>query len=96
MTSAVAAAGEFSTWAAMVLALIGKVPRTVEDRAIIIPQQRRAPHESVERLRLDRLQEFEPLCRKAARWVKDHAEEIADEIQLPVERVSAVLIEGLE
>jgi hypothetical protein len=27
-------------------------------------------------LRLDRLQEFEPLCRKAARWVKDHAEEI--------------------
>jgi putative DNA primase/helicase len=70
------ATGEFSTWAAMVLALIGKVPRTVEDRAIIIPQQRRAPHESVERLRLDRLQEFEPLCRKAARWVKDHAEEI--------------------
>jgi len=70
------AIGTFSTWAAVVLALIGKVPKTVEDRAIIIPMQRRAPHEQVERFRQDRLHEFEHLRRKAARWVQDRADQI--------------------
>jgi len=83
------AIGTFSTWAAVVLALIGKVPKTVEDRAIIIPMQRRAPHEQVERFRQDRLHEFEHLRRKAARWVQDRADQIrAADPEIPDEILS--------
>jgi Protein of unknown function (DUF3631). len=68
--------GTYSTWAPKVIALIGSVPKTVEDRSITITMQRRAPNETVERFRLDRLQEHEDLRRKAARWTQDHAEEL--------------------
>lgn len=37
----------FSTWCPMVLAAIGVLPGTVEDRSIVIPMQRKAPGESV-------------------------------------------------
>jgi putative DNA primase/helicase len=68
------ASGTYSTWAPKVIALIGSVPKTIEDRSITIAMQRRAPNEIVERFRLDRLQEHEDLRRKAARWAQDHAE----------------------
>ena len=70
------ASGTYSTWAPKVIALIGSVPKTVEDRSITITMQRRAPNETVERFRLDRLQEHEDLRRKAARWAQDHAEQL--------------------
>lgn len=78
--------GTYSTWAAKVIALIGSVPKTVEDRSIIIAMQRRARNEIVERFRLDRLQEHEDLRRKASRWAQDHAEQLrrADP-EIPVE-----------
>ena len=83
------ATGTFSTWAAVVIALIGKVPKTVEDRAIIIPMQRRARHEQVEGFRLDRLHELEHLRRKAARWVQDHADQLrAADPEIPDEIAS--------
>jgi len=68
----------FSTWAPKVIALIGKLPSTLEDRSIIIPMRRRTSGEAVQRLRLDRLEEFSPQCRKTARWASDHADQLRD------------------
>jgi putative DNA primase/helicase len=61
----------FSTWCPKAVALIGNLHGTLEDRGIVLEMRRRAPTEKVERLRLDRLSEFEPLRRKAARWAAD-------------------------
>ena len=54
----------FSTWAPKVLALIGKLPGTLEDRAIVIHMHRREPTETVESLRLDQPDRYEMLRRK--------------------------------
>lgn len=63
---------QFNTFAPIAFAAIGKLPETLMDRSIVIPMQRKAPTEEVERFRLDRTDEFEPLRRKAARWAKDN------------------------
>src|SRR5207245_6035660 len=48
-------------------------PATLEDRAIVLPMRRRAPGETVERIRRDGLlRRLDPLRRRAARWVADH------------------------
>jgi putative DNA primase/helicase len=65
---------QFLTFAPIVFALIGKLPDTLEDRSIAIPLRRRAPNEKVERLRVDRLSQLDPLARQAARWGADHLE----------------------
>jgi putative DNA primase/helicase len=63
----------FSTWGARMIALIGRLPATLEDRAIVLPMRRRAPGESVDRIRRDvLLRRLEPLRRRAARWTADH------------------------
>jgi len=63
----------FATWGARMIALIGRLPPTLEDRAIVLPMRRRAPGETVERIRRDGLlRRLEPLRRRAARWVADH------------------------
>lgn len=64
----------FNVWAPVAVALIGRLPATLEDRSIVIPMRRRRPDEEVEKLRLDRLGELEPLRRMAARWAQDHLE----------------------
>lgn len=67
----------FSTWAAKVFALIGRLPATLEDRSITVPMKRKAKGEKVDRLRLDRLPgEAEPLRQKAARWAADSVEDL--------------------
>jgi putative DNA primase/helicase len=59
----------FSTWAPCAVALIGKLPATLEDRSVSLPLQRRAQGEAVERLRAGRLREdLLPLRRRCARW----------------------------
>lgn len=68
----------FSTWAPKAVALIGPLPTTLEDRAILIRMRRRAPHEAVARLRLDRLAEFAPLCQRAARWARDNSQALRE------------------
>jgi hypothetical protein len=64
----------FSTWAPVVLAAIGHLPGTVEDRSIKIAMRRRRPDEPVMSLRLDRTGGFEKLARMAARWARDNAD----------------------
>ncbi len=66
----------FSTWAPKAVALIGNLPDTLADRSITIPMRRRRPDEVVERLRLDRLGELEPLRRMGWRWAQDHEDEL--------------------
>jgi putative DNA primase/helicase len=62
----------FSTWAPVVLAAIGHLPGTVEDRGIKISLRRRRPDEPADLLRLDRTDEFKRLASMAARWAADH------------------------
>jgi putative DNA primase/helicase len=66
----------FSTWGPKAIALIGELPTTLHDRAIVVPLRRRARHEHVQQLRLDRLSELEPLRQRIARWAVDHAESL--------------------
>ena len=67
----------FSTWGPKAVALIGRLPDTLEDRAIEIRMRRRTPRECVERLRQDRIEgECADLRRKARRWADDHLEEL--------------------
>ena len=69
-------ARQFSTWAAMAIASIGKVASTIADRSIMIPMERKALGQKVERMRVDRDDGFGVLASKAARWVADHLEEL--------------------
>lgn len=81
----------FSVWSAKGWAYKGKLPRsldTLEDRSIIVPMRRRAEGEEVERLRLDKLDAFAPLCRQAARWTADNLDALrttADDPAVPAE-----------
>ena len=66
----------FSTWAPKAVALIGSLPDTLGDRSIEIRMHRQLPEEGtkIERLRGDRLDQFEPLRRKAWRLASEWAD----------------------
>jgi len=63
---------KFSVWCPIVIAAIGNLPDTVEDRSIIIPMRRRHGGESLEPARRRTLQALAPLTQKAARWAADN------------------------
>jgi hypothetical protein len=70
-------AAAFSTWCPKFIALIGRLAPTLMDRSIVIPMRRRMAGESVERLRLDRLEDrCVSLQRQAVRWANDTAAEL--------------------
>jgi len=62
----------FATWAPVAIAMIGKLPGTLEDRSISIQMRRKRPDESVERFRADRTEYFETLARMCTRFVDDN------------------------
>jgi len=62
----------FSCWAPVAIAAIGKLPGTIEDRSVMIAMRRRTAGEEVVRLRLDRLDMFDGIKRRCARWVADN------------------------
>jgi hypothetical protein len=64
----------FSTWAPKAIALIGDLPATIEDRAVVLTLRRRRPDERVVELRLDRLDSLSPLRSRVARWAADHVD----------------------
>lgn len=68
----------FKVWAPKCIAMIGKLPDTLEDRALIVPLRRKQSGETVERFRADKLNEFLPLRRMAARWADDNSLRLAD------------------
>ena len=68
----------FSTWAAKVVALIGRPPATIGDRSIVIPMRRKTKQERVKRVREKRSRAIcEPLRRQCARWADDHREALS-------------------
>lgn len=62
---------KFSTWAPVVIAMIGELPDTLQDRSIPIRLKRKTPQDKVERFRLDRIEQFGDLRSKTIRWVQD-------------------------
>lgn len=68
----------FNVWSPKVIAMIGKLPDTLEDRSIVVPLRRKLPHEKVKRFRASRLEDFLPFARKAMRWANDNEFQLAD------------------
>ena len=66
----------FATYAACVIALIGRLPETLHDRAVVIALKRRTANEPITPFRFDRTAHLDVLARQTARWAKDHAEQI--------------------
>ena len=64
----------FSTWSPKVIASIGGLAGTLEDRAIIIPMQRKPKGAKVARYRRRDCAEFADLRRQALRWATDNLE----------------------
>ncbi len=64
----------YSTWSPKVIAMIGSLPGTLEDRAVAIPMRRRRSDERVEKLRLDRDHGLSDLARQCARWAQDNSD----------------------
>lgn len=63
----------FSVFGPVAIAAIGELPDTVKDRSILVPMRRKAPGETVRRMRLAEFcTEALPLRRRAARWAADH------------------------
>jgi putative DNA primase/helicase len=69
---------QFSVWGAVLLAGIGQIPSTIEDRSITIHLRRRLPSEETERLRTTRRDHLRDLGQKAARWVADNRDKLQD------------------
>jgi putative DNA primase/helicase len=63
----------FPTWGPKFIALIGRLPATLESRSIHIEMRRKTAGETVRPLRADRIDHLTPLCRQAARWWSDNA-----------------------
>lgn len=66
----------FTTWAVKAIALIGRLPGTIHDRAIEIRLARRLRGEKVERLRHADPEIFTALARQCLRWAADHLDRL--------------------
>jgi len=70
---------QFATFSPCAIALIGDLPSTLEDRSISIRMRRRAPGETVARMRRSRLSsEFESLRQRIVRWGRDNRDRLQD------------------
>jgi Protein of unknown function (DUF3631) len=67
----------FSTWAPVAIAMIGRLPDTLNDRSLVISLRRRKPSEKVESFRIDRAEHLTVLQRKMAHWADDHQKRLA-------------------
>jgi len=72
----------FSTFGLKVLAAIGTLPPTIEDRSIIIPMRRKLPDDKKKRFRRPKPGDaFDQLCRKITRWSNDNGKGL-DEVRV--------------
>jgi putative DNA primase/helicase len=77
---------QFSVYSPLAIALIGKLPDALQDRAVAIDLKRRLPSEPIERFRLDRTGHLDEIARKTARWAKDNAQAVASaEPEIPAD-----------
>jgi putative DNA primase/helicase len=63
---------QFSTWTPAAVAMIGRLPDTLEDRAVIVSLRRRKSSEYVKHFRSEHTDELRQLARKIARWTADN------------------------
>lgn len=63
---------KFNVWGPKTIALIGALPDTIADRSINVSMRRRRLDEKIEKLRVDRLDFFNDLARRCARWSADN------------------------
>lgn len=64
---------QFSTWSPASIAMMGRLPDTLNDRSIVVTLYRRKPSERVQSFRFDRADLLDVLARKVARWVIDNS-----------------------
>jgi putative DNA primase/helicase len=77
---------DYRVWCPKVLAMIGTLPPTLEDRSIVIRLSRRSPSEKIERLRLDADNELLQLREAAGSWAARDSHLITDpDPDIPVE-----------
>jgi len=62
----------FSTCCPLAIALIGKLPDTLQDRSVVISLRRRLQDEVITQFRADRTDELKQLARKIRRWTDDN------------------------
>lgn len=68
---------QFSTFGACAIAMIGRLPGTLEDRAVTVELRRATAAERPRRFRHDRTQDLDRLARMAARWAADRQPALA-------------------
>src|SRR5574337_213178 len=71
----------FSTWCPKVIAAIGKLPPTIQDRSIVIEVKRKKEGERVEefsQVSVQKTAELKSLCRQAARCAADNLEALRE------------------
>lgn len=68
--------GSYSTWAPVAVAMIGRLPATLEDRSVVVRLKRRRLDEPIARFRFDHTEDLRALARMAARWATDNLEQI--------------------
>jgi hypothetical protein len=66
----------FSIWAPVAIAMIGRLPPTLEDRSICIRLQRRRADEPIEPFRMNQVGDLKRLARMAARFARDTFNEL--------------------
>ena len=69
---------QFSTWGFKVVAMIGKLPDTLADRAIAVQMKRRLATEAVADVDATACASAGRLARRCARFVKDHRRALTD------------------
>ncbi|NOS79105.1 MAG: DUF3631 domain-containing protein [Nitrospira sp.] len=74
----------FSTWSPMVIAAIGTLPDTIEDRSIMVSMRRKQPGETVQGIRWNSRHgesvkaHLQTVARALARWSFDHTRRLKD------------------
>ena len=65
----------YSTWAPVAVAMIGRLPATLEDRSVVVRLKRRRQDEVIAPFRFDQTEGLRQLTRMAARWASDNLEQ---------------------
>ena len=63
---------KFSTWAPKVVAMIGELPGTLQDRSVMVKLRRKAPGEKVAKLDLNYEKKCSEIRQKCQRWADDN------------------------
>ena len=69
---------QFSTFCPVAIAMIGRLADTLEDRSVSINLRRAKTSERIQPFRSDRVDALRQLARKAARWVADNRQALAN------------------